>query len=357
MNDISVIKTIEVNASKKYEVLVGGGLLTQCGEFTKKVKSPCSILIVSDDNVYPLYGERVANSYENAGFVVNRLIFPNGEKSKNMATIIQVVEYASQIGLSKSDLIVALGGGVVGDLAGFAAAIYLRGIDFVQIPTTFLAAIDSSVGGKTGCDLPSGKNQVGVFHQPRLVICDPDTFDTLSEQVFADGICEAVKYGVICDSELFCKISSGGIKSEIETVIERCVRIKSDIVQRDEFDTGERMLLNLGHTIGHSVEALSEYEISHGHAVAIGLMYIARACEKTGRAKKVCSDKLLETFEKYRIDTKCSFSPHDLATKAMSDKKRSADTITLILIEDIGKAFTKKIPLNELEGFIKSGEE
>lgn len=350
------MKKITIDASKKYEVLIEHGLMSSCGEETKKIKSCCKVLIVSDDNVYPIYGEKVAQSYADAGFTVDTFIFPNGEKSKTMDTVVRIIEHASQIELTKSDLIIALGGGVVGDLAGFAAAIYLRGISFVQIPTTFLAAIDSSVGGKTGADLGSGKNLVGAFHQPSLVICDPDTFDTLTPQVFADGICEAVKYGVICDIDLLNNIAAGNIKADIEEIISRCVCIKRDIVQRDEFDTGERMILNLGHTVGHAVEALSEYKISHGNAVAIGLMYIARACEKSGIATLDCSGKLDEVFAEYKINTWCDFGAHDIFIKTMADKKRSADTITLVLIKAIGKAFTKKVSVSELEDFIRLGE-
>lgn len=349
------MKTIVVNTTKCYEVLIGSELLDQCGKLTVAVKAPCKVVLVSDDNVYPIYGEQVKHSYQSAGFEVSTFVFPSGEKNKSFETLVPLVEFAAEKGLSRSDLIVALGGGVVGDLAGFAASMYLRGVDFVQVPTTFLAAIDSSVGGKTGVDLNSGKNQVGAFHQPILVICDTDSFKTLSPQIFSDGICEAIKYGVICDKELFATLTASDIHANINEIVERCVAIKRDIVCRDEFDCGERMLLNLGHTVGHAIEKLSNYEITHGNAVAIGMLYIARACFRAGIAVEDYSIDIKYIMDKYNISGECNYSVHDLSVAAMSDKKRSAGTISLVLIEGIGKSFLKQIPVAELEAFIGLG--
>lgn len=351
------MKTIAVNASKKYDVIIGVEFLASCGKRVKQVKNPCKTVIVSDDMVFPLYGHYVKSSLEEEGFSTHEFIFPNGEQSKTMATVIKLVEYFAEVQLCRSDLVVALGGGVVGDLCGFAAAIYLRGIDFIQIPTTLLAAIDSSVGGKTGASLPNGKNQVGAFHQPILVLCDIGTFKTLSLEIFGDGICEALKYAVICDPYLFMQIGTGDINSMIEEIVARCICIKRDIVLRDEFDKGERMLLNLGHTVGHAIESLSEYKITHGNAVGIGMAVIARACEKSGVATECCSDKIVKVLGKYDISTECTFGVHDLCKKIMADKKRDADSISLVLVEKIGKAFIHKIKLDELVDFIKLGLE
>lgn len=351
------MEAVTVKASKSYEVLIGSGLLDQCAELTRAVHAPCKIMLVSDDTVFALYGERVKKAYEVSGFEVSTYCFKSGEASKNSTTLIDLVEQLAQNSLVKTDLVVALGGGVVGDLAGFAAAIYLRGIDFVGLPTTFLAAIDSSVGGKTGVDLPSGKNQMGAFHQPILVVCDTDTFKTLTPRIFSDGICEAIKYGVICDKDLFIKLLSNDIHANINDIVTRCVTIKSDIVSRDEFDCGERMVLNLGHTIGHAIEALSGYEISHGNGVAIGMLYIARACHKMGFAREDHSVEIVAIMDKYAINKTCNYQAADLARAAMSDKKRACNSISLVLIEEIGKAFVKKIPINELFEFIRIGQE
>jgi len=246
-------------------------------------------------------------------------------------------------------MIVALGGGVVGDLAGFAAATYLRGIRFVQIPTTLLAAVDSSVGGKTAIDLPGGKNLLGAFWQPSLVLCDTNTLNTLPEEIFRDGCAEVIKYGILYDRNLFDSLMQTGLSFDRERVISRCVELKRNVVAEDEFDTGARMKLNLGHTIGHGVESCSNYSLSHGKSVAIGMAMVARACG--------CDDtqKILQILELFGLPTQAPYAPEDICRFTLSDKKRSGSTIRLILPRRIGLCEVVNLPVNQLRSFIEAG--
>ena len=348
------MKKVHVNASKEYDVLIGKNLLTDCGKLISEVMPKGKTAIISDDKVYGLYGEMVKKSLEESGYSVDVYTFPNGEKSKNIATYTGILEFLANVGLTRSDFLVALGGGVTGDMAGFAAASYLRGIEFVQIPTTFLAAIDSSVGGKTGVNLNAGKNLAGAFHQPSLVICDTETFKTLSEENFADGVAEAIKYGMISMPELLEKLS-GDYINEIDDIIEACVSIKRDIVNEDEFEGGVRKLLNFGHTIGHGVEKCSGYGVTHGHGVAIGMSIITKATEDMGLCDKGLSKKLDTLISKCGLPTKCPYTAEELYKVALSDKKRSGGSITVVLPKHEGECVLKKITVDELLEYIKKG--
>ena len=266
------MKTVTVNASVRYDVLIEKGLLSHCGEKTAEVFSPqkSAAAIITDDNVSALYLNTVVRSFEQAGFRVCHFTFLHGEDSKSHAVLMNVYDFLIQNHITRSDFIVALGGGVVGDLAGFAAATYLRGIPFIQIPTTFLAAIDSSVGGKTAVNIPAGKNLIGAFHQPSLVLCDPNTFDTLSEQTFAEGCAEMIKYAMIWNRDFFDLLESCDIHQQIEQIVAYCVDIKRQVVEQDEQDNAIRMILNYGHTLGHAIEKVSNHAVTHGYGVALG---------------------------------------------------------------------------------------
>lgn len=346
------MKKVHVNASWEYDVLIGKNILKNSGKLIGEIFKKGKTAIISDDKVYSIYGETVKNSLCENGFSVETFVFPNGEMSKNISTYTEILEFLAQKGLTRSDFIVALGGGVTGDMAGFAAATYLRGIKFVQIPTTFLAAIDSSVGGKTGVNLDAGKNLVGAFHQPSLVICDTDTFKTLEEKTFADGVAEAIKYGMIKEPELLEKLSG---EFDIEEVVETCVKIKRDVVAEDEFEMGARKLLNFGHTIGHAVEKCSGYSITHGHGVAIGMAIITKAAEELGICEKGISQSIDKLLEKCGLPVKCPYAPEELYKVAISDKKRSGDFITVVLPKQVGECILKKITLDELLEYIKKG--
>lgn len=348
------MRKVRVNASTSYDILIGNGLLDRCGELCREVIPACKLCIVSDDNVAPLYLERTQRSLRDAGFDTVSFVFPNGEGSKNTATLIRLVEFLAENRLTRSDCLIALGGGVVGDLCGFAAAIYLRGIKFIQIPTTLLAAVDSSVGGKTAVDLEAGKNLVGAFHQPSLVICDYSTLDTLSPQIFADGCAEVIKYGVINDRAFFNSLRTG-IKPQIEQVIESCVINKRNVVEADEFENGARALLNLGHTVGHAIEVCSSLAISHGSAVAIGMVIVTRAAVNMEICPADDLNSLIELLKKEGLPTECSFSPSQLVSVATADKKRKGDSITLAVPYSIGDTKLIKLPISELKEFIEKG--
>ena len=339
---------IEVNASQRCTVHIGAGLLPETGRLLAGVVDPCRAMLVSDDTVFPLYGARVRDSLAGAGFAVSEFVFPAGERSKNLATFGQLLEALGAAGFARSDVVVALGGGVVGDLAGFAGACYQRGIRVVQVPTTLLAAVDSSVGGKTGVDLASGKNQAGAFHQPCLVVCDTQSFHTLDETNFACGCAEAIKCGILAAPDLFEIFECGQARERIDEIVAHCVKIKADFVARDEFDTGDRRFLNLGHTFGHAVEALSGYETPHGCAVAIGTALIADASVKAGALRPETAARIRETLRRNGLPVACPYDAQALAAAAASDKKISGGTISVVLIRDVGDCFLQPVKLTEL---------
>lgn len=349
------MKTVHVKASREYDVLIGAGLLGRCGELIAAVHKPCTAAIITDDTVNAFYGDTVEESLISAGYRVVRFVFPHGEESKNLATFAEAQNFLAENRLSRTDLVVALGGGVVGDLAGFVAATYLRGIRFVQIPTTLLAAVDSSVGGKTAVDLPAGKNLCGCFSQPSLVICDYETLSTLPEETFADGCAEVVKYGVLADTLLFTFLEDNGVHGEEETVITCCVSIKRDVVGADEFDHGERQKLNLGHTVGHAIEQRSNFAVSHGSAVAMGMGIIARAAAKRGLCAKEVPERIEALLEKMHLPTRTQYSAEALLEAAMRDKKIRGGTIELVVPRDIGKCELYKIDVADLAAWIQEG--
>lgn len=351
------MRSVTVKTSATYEVLIGSGLLQKAGEAVKKVISPCKAAIVTDSTVVHLYEETVRKSLTEAGFSVCTFVFPAGEASKNIHTLSHLLEFLAKEEMTRTDLIVALGGGVTGDLAGFGAAVYLRGIPFVQIPTTFLAAIDSSVGGKTAVDLEAGKNLAGAFYQPKLVLCDTDVLQTLPEVVFADGIAEALKYGVLGDAALFEKIAGGDFRQDLEEIIETCVSMKRDVVEEDEFDTGKRQLLNLGHTFGHAIEQKSHFQMTHGHAVAIGMHLIAKAAEAKGVAEKGTAAAIAKALEQNQLPKETEFSPAEVAEGTLRDKKRRGGTISFVFPKKIGACEIVKIPVEEVEALAKMAME
>lgn len=351
------MRSVTVKTSATYEVLIGSGLLQKAGEAVKKVISPCKAAIVTDSTVVHLYEETVRKSLTEAGFSVCTFVFPAGEASKNMHTLSHLLEFLAKEEMTRTDMIVALGGGVTGDLAGFGAAVYLRGISFVQIPTTFLAAIDSSVGGKTAVDLEAGKNLAGAFYQPKLVLCDTDVLQTLPEVVFADGIAEALKYGVLGDAALFEKIAGGDFRQDLEEIIETCVSMKRDVVEEDEFDTGKRQLLNLGHTFGHAIEQKSHFQMTHGHAVAIGMHLIAKAAEAKGIAEKGTAATIAKALEQNQLPKETEFSPAEVAEGTLRDKKRRGGTISFVFPKKIGACEIVKIPVEEVEALAKMAME
>ena len=349
------MKTITVSASRTYDIRIGPGLLTTLGEAVRDLGKVEKVFLVSDTQVYPLYGGAAEASLKAAGYSVSSFVFPAGEESKNGETFLKLLNALAQAGLSRSDLLIALGGGVVGDLAGFSAACYLRGIRFIQIPTTLLAAVDSSVGGKTAIDLPAGKNLAGAFYQPSLVLCDLDALDTLPEDIFRDGCAEVIKYGVLYDPELFSQLEISGLNFDREAVIARCVALKRDVVMEDEKDTGSRMKLNLGHTFGHAVEAHSRFTLSHGKSVAIGLAIIARASASMGICSEADAARIVSVLKAFGLPVQTQYTAEALLPYLLSDKKRSGGTVNLILPEAIGRCVVSPTPVSQLQSILQAG--
>lgn len=349
------MNTVTVSASKTYEIHIGSGLLDTLGGEAEKLGSARKVCIVSDATVYPIYGGSAVKSLENAGLEVVSFVFPGGEASKNGQTFLELLNFLAENRLTRSDLIVALGGGVVGDLAGFAAACFLRGIRFIQVPTTLLAAVDSSVGGKTAIDLAAGKNLAGAFCQPSLVLCDTDALNSLPADIFRDGCAEVIKYGVLYDPQLFAHLEEKRLDFDREAVITRCVELKRDVVMEDEFDTGARMKLNLGHTFGHGVEAKSHFGISHGKAVATGMAIITRAAVKNGLCDETACKRVLDVLAQFGLPTRTAYTADDLYTYTLSDKKRSGGTVKLIVPRAIGDCAVVPTSVETLKSWIQAG--
>lgn len=342
-------RTVTVKGVKKpYDIIIGENILNIIPEKIKELTKAKTVVIITDDNVDKLYSCKVAQMLENSGFKTLKFVFSHGEANKTMKTICEILEFMAENKVTRSDLVLALGGGIVGDVSGFAASCYLRGIAFIQVPTTFLAAIDSSVGGKTGVNLASGKNLAGAFYQPRLVVCDIKAFDTLPKENFKEGVAEAIKYGVICDRELFKSLCESD-SWDIESVIERCVTIKAEIVAEDEFDTGKRQLLNFGHTIGHAIEKVTDFKISHGIAVGIGMAIISKISDNLSWSKESTYPFIVKCLEKNGIPTTVQAENKELLSVMVNDKKRSGDTINLVIPKEIGNCVLRSIAVSELE--------
>ncbi len=345
------LSKIRVNASTSYDVVIGKNILNRSGEIISGVMDKCKLALITDDIVDGLYADTVQASLEKDGFSVVKFVFPNGEESKNLTTYSQIQNFLAESELSRTDAVVALGGGVVGDMAGFAAATYLRGISYVQIPTTLLAQIDSSVGGKTAIDLNMGKNLVGAFCQPKVVISDVGVLENLPFDTFVGGMGEMAKYAIL-DKKVFEQINMDA--SDLQRLVYLCVDYKRSVVEKDEFEGGLRKLLNLGHTPAHGIEKLSEYKIPHGRAVAMGLEIILSASLKQGFIDENTFEILKQTVQKCTKarSASVSFSIEDIARASLADKKRSGDSITLIMIFGVGDCRPVKINVNDLKEYL-----
>lgn len=349
------MKTVHIDASRSYDVRIGRGLLDDCGRQIAERVRCASAAVVADDTVYALYGERVCASLEAAGVRTVCYVFPHGEKSKNLLEYAKILNFLAENRVTRADALIALGGGVTGDLGGFAAATYLRGIPFVQLPTTLLAAVDSSVGGKTAVDLPAGKNLAGAFYQPELVLCDLDTLDSLPREIFLDGCAEVIKYAVLGSRELFALLADIPSGKGLEEVTARCVEMKRDFVQSDELDRGARQMLNLGHTFGHAVEASSRFTLSHGKSVAIGMTMILRAACSRGLCSAETRDAVIALLQRYGLPTECPY-PADMLLGALSaDKKIFGTRLNLVVPTDIGACRLLPVGVDELSGWLRDG--
>ena len=346
---MNVEARIPVSTGVPYDVVVGAGVVGEMAAFVKSAfPKAAKVAVVTDSNVDRLHGDRVVRMLEDGGLRVERIVFPAGEKSKNLETYAELVRSLAALRFSRKDLVVALGGGVTGDMAGFAAATYMRKIDFIQVPTTLLAMVDSSVGGKTAVDIPEGKNLVGAFHQPRAVFCDPAFLETLSERWRMDGMGEVVKYAMLGDAALFARLEANPREPISTADIARCIEMKRDVVSRDEFETGERKTLNLGHTFGHAIEKLSDFTVTHGCAVATGLAMAARAAVKLGVLSATDGARIESLLAAMGYETRSRFAADDLAKAMGGDKKAAAGSVDLILPTAIGTCMIRSTPLGDL---------
>ncbi len=330
------------------EIHIENGLLSRAAAVIGETFSPSRIHIVSDSTVAPLYLQKLEQQFT---LPVTHTIIPAGEEHKRLATVEGIYHDLLASGMTRKDLIVALGGGVVGDITGFAAATFLRGVSLCQIPTTLLAQVDSSVGGKTGVDMPEGKNLVGAFYQPRLVLIDPSVLTTLPEQTFADGMAEVVKYGYISNRDILDMVSAPDYKQNIESIIYECVKIKRDVVTIDEHDTGLRMILNFGHTIGHAAEKLGNYvDLTHGQAVAVGMVAAMRLSAFLGNED--LTGRLIEILKHIGLPTELKYDREDIYRSLLSDKKKFGATVNFILVREPGRAEITPIDAEKLHEYV-----
>ncbi|MCL2569068.1 MAG: 3-dehydroquinate synthase [Oscillospiraceae bacterium] len=350
------MNSIEVNVNRPYEVQIGSGLLQDVGGHVRRLLPKVrTVAVVTDDTVGGLYLATVAASVARAGMEFCSYSIAPGEASKSGAEYLALLHWLAEAEVTRTDCILALGGGVVGDLAGLAAATYLRGVPYIQLPTTLLAMVDSSVGGKCGIDLPAGKNLAGAFYQPALVLADTDTLDTLPEAVFREGLAEVIKYGMLGSARLLDQLQGDDIMLELPSVIATCVALKRDIVEQDEFDMGQRMLLNLGHTVGHAIERLGDYTIPHGHAVAIGMAVDTRAAVRRGLCPAACLYLLESLLDRYQLPSRTAYGPEALFEAALHDKKRAGAEITIVVPCGLGQSELMTIPVASLQAWIELG--
>lgn len=347
--------TLDINLpNKNYNIYIERGIINSIGSEISKIYKGKKIVIITDENVDKYYGEKITSILSDSDFQVHKVVLNAGEKSKSIEVLIQVYEELLKYGITRSDMIITLGGGVIGDLGGFAASTLLRGIPFIQVPTSLLAQIDSSIGGKVAVDLPQGKNLVGSFYHPEAVFIDPDLLSTLEKRFLYDGMGEVIKYGCIRDKDLFNRLID--IKNEdelfenIEEIIYSCCSIKKVVVENDEKDTGERMILNFGHTIGHAIEKYYDFEkYTHGEAVAVGMYAITKHSEKEGLTEAGTSEKLKEILIKYNLPYEMPYvNNKDIEDSISLDKKSKGDTLNIILLNEIGKCFIEKINRDEI---------
>ena len=342
--------TIAVHTSKKYNILIGDGSFPGFGKEIASLFSGRRAVVISDDHVADLYGNILLDVLNKEGISSSLFVIEHGENNKNLSTVENILDYLVLHQLARSDFLIALGGGIVGDITGFAASIYLRGIPFIQIPTTLLAAVDSSVGGKTGVNLGGFKNQVGAFWQPSLVLCDPLLFSTLPEEEYSGGMAEVIKYATVFDRRMFHALAD---EIEIVKMIESCVRLKARVVETDERDRGERQLLNFGHTVGHAIEKVSLGTIHHGQAVAMGMVVATRSAEAAGICMEPFSSELVSLLRQYKLPVDISFPKESILSSIIGDKKRNGEIIQLILPESCGHCVIHPIEMKELASFLK----
>lgn len=354
------MKTLQVNSlQRSYPIHVGSGLIDRAGEFIRRMGSAGQVAVISDETVAALYGATLDESLQQEGFSPTWIRIAPGEESKTTATFERLCEALAASGMRRDGLLIALGGGVVGDLAGFVAASYMRGIDIVQIPTTLLAQVDSSVGGKTGLNLPQGKNLIGAFWQPQMVIADTNLLTTLDDRQFACGMSEVVKYGAIASASLFQRLDGmdrEAAQQDMDDIVFQCCGIKKGIVEEDERDTGRRMILNFGHTFGHAIEQAGAYRThTHGEAVAIGMVMAATLGESIGITLPGTAMQISELLRSFQLPVECPYRYEELEPLLLIDKKAGMDGIRVVLLDEIGKSMLYTTEAEEIKKLLVNG--
>ena len=349
------MKIVTVNTNNKYNVYIDKNCLSQVSNllFSNGIDSSRRLLVITDSNVDRLYSGRILSNLKIEGYNCEKFVAESGEEQKNLATVESIVRYLASNNYQKKDVLIALGGGVIGDITGLCASLYMRGIDFVQIPTTLLSAVDASVGGKTAVDLPEGKNLIGTFYQPKLVICDIDILNSLPSEIFNEGISEIIKYGIIKDNGILGLIENNLLYEQLEEIVYKCIQIKSNIVTADEKDLGLRRILNFGHTFAHALEKCSYYKISHGRAVAEGIIFETVLSSVLSKCSIEYSDYVQKIVNKYFCFSN-SYSFDELYNAMKSDKKNNSGYIKFVLIDgnnntdiiDVNKDVIKEVYSN-----------
>lgn len=343
---------------KSYDIEVERGSWPHLGTRIRSLSKADKVAVITDSTVDGLYGAQLETQLKAQGFEVRRLVFPAGEDHKNLETFGRMVRSCADFGMTRKDLVITLGGGVTGDMGGYVAASFLRGVAFIQIPTTLLSQIDSSVGGKVAVDLPEGKNLVGSFYQPKAVLMDPDLLDTLDPRYVHDGLAEVIKCAAFGDTELFAKLEAykddRDMLDHVTDIIAHCCRLKVKVVEEDETDVGARMVLNFGHTIGHAVERFYHYEkYTHGEGVAIGMVRLTRNTERLGLTVPGTADRIQRLLAKYHIPTEDPIGDKAVLEGIAMDKKKRGNEITLVIVPEIGKSMLKKVAVADLQPYIK----
>jgi 3-dehydroquinate synthase len=352
---------LKAETDRSYDVLVGRGILQNLHREIKRIGSFSSYGLVTDDFVRPLVAEQLQATLRSHTIHSELFSFPPGESAKNMDIVLQLCQQLIAMGFDRKSLLIAVGGGVVGDVAGFAAAIYMRGIPYIQVPTTLLAQVDSAIGGKTGVDLPSGKNLLGAFNQPLLVVSDPDVLSTLPVEARREGFAEIIKAALIANLQLFSLLENEGAhlletsKEVLQTIIAKAAEVKCGVVSQDEHESGLRRILNFGHTLGHALEAASHYSIPHGQAVAVGMGVAIRFSQKWAGLGRNDAERALNLIQRLGLPTEIPGDIHSTALLSAleKDKKIQGNMCHFVLISKIGQALIHPIPVEDLKGSLE----
>lgn len=334
---------LRVDLENPYEIEIGSNIIKKLNMYLKENYKNSKILIISDDLVYEIHGKKLERELE--GFSYKKFILKNGEESKSTENLVKILEFAAENEYRRNDLFIAFGGGVIGDISALSASLYLRGLDFIMIPTTFLSSIDSSVGGKTAVNLKAGKNLCGSFYQPKKVFIDTDFLKTLSDYYFKDGLAEAIKYGMIRDKFIFDEISKENVSKTYEnlpSIIKKCLEIKKEVVKEDEKDFGIRQILNYGHTFAHAIEINSNFKISHGHAVALGMKIMVK------NFYKEFYNDFVKVLKKYDLDYDINFDTDEIIKICKLDKKSRKDKINIIVVKKLGTCEILNVDFKDL---------